>query len=123
MIISIIKHNFLYVLYRYHKSIFEDAINNSDLCHENVARFKRFLDSLHYKGPVVAMTDCTILKSGLQYSTNLGCIVGSTLDRNDCKIETYDDIYKKISDIKQRNAIAKYIRVYVLQVNLLKKLI
>ncbi|UZO23436.1 uncharacterized protein OCT59_015776 [Rhizophagus irregularis] len=40
------------------------------------------------------------------------------LDRNDCKIETYDDIYKKISDIKQRNAIAKYVRVYVLQVPL-----
>ncbi|RGB23054.1 hypothetical protein C1646_822277 [Rhizophagus diaphanus] len=36
--------------------------------------------------------------------------------QNDCKIKTYDDIYKKISDIKQRNAIAKYIRVYVLQV-------
>ncbi|PKB97069.1 hypothetical protein RhiirA5_279367 [Rhizophagus irregularis] len=100
------------------RSISEDAINNPDLCHENVARFKRLLDSLHYKGPVVAMTDCTILKSGLQYSTNLGCIVGSTLDRNDCKIETYDDIYKKISDIKQRNAIAKYVRVYVLQVPL-----
>lgn len=66
------------------------------------------------------MTDCTILKTGLQYSANLGCIVGSTLDRNDCKIKTYDDIYDKISDIKQKDAIAKYVRIYVLQVNLLK---
>ncbi|PKK57740.1 hypothetical protein RhiirC2_797512 [Rhizophagus irregularis] len=66
------------------------------------------------------MTDCTILKFGLQYLTNLGCIVGSTLDRNDCKIETYNNIYKKISDIKQRNVIAKYVRIYVLQVLLLK---
>jgi hypothetical protein len=112
MIISIIKHNFLYVLYRYHRSISKDAINNPGLCHENIARFKRLLDSLHYKGPVVVMMDCTILKFRLQYSTNLGCIVRSTLDRNDCKIETYDDIYKKISDIKQRNVIAKYVRVW-----------
>ncbi|PKK57592.1 hypothetical protein RhiirC2_797755 [Rhizophagus irregularis] len=79
---------------RYHKSISEDAINNPDLCHENVARFKRFLDSLHYKGSVIDMMDCTILKSKLQYSTNLGCI---------------------ISDIKQRNAIAKYVRIPLLR--------
>ncbi|EXX63831.1 hypothetical protein RirG_148620 [Rhizophagus irregularis DAOM 197198w] len=105
---------------RYHRSISKDTINNPDLCYENVARFKRLLDSLHYKGPVVVMTDCTILKSRLQYSTNLGYIVESTLDQNDCKIETYNDIYKKISDIKQRNAIAKYVRIYVFQIPLLK---
>ena len=46
---------------------------------------------LNYKGPVAAMTDCTKLKAGLQYSPKLGCVVESTLDRNDCKIETYDD--------------------------------
>ncbi|RGB26099.1 hypothetical protein C1646_770898 [Rhizophagus diaphanus] len=103
---------------RYHRSIPEDAINNPNLCHENVARFKRLLDSLHYKNNVVVMTDCTILKSRLQYSTNLGCIVRSTLDQNNCKIETYDNIYKKISDIKQRNVIAKYVKIYVLQVPL-----
>jgi hypothetical protein len=62
------------------------------------------------------MTDCTKLKAGLQYSSNLGCIVGSILDRNDCKIEIYDDIYDKISNIKQKNAIANYVRAYILQV-------
>ncbi|PKY48484.1 hypothetical protein RhiirA4_422203 [Rhizophagus irregularis] len=105
---------------RHHRSISEDAIKNPDLCYENVARFKRLLDSLHYKGPVVAMTDYTILKAGLQYSTNLGCIVGSTLNRDDCKIKTYDDIYDKTFNIKQENAIAKYVRIYVLQVPLPK---
>ncbi|CAG8826962.1 1769_t:CDS:1, partial [Gigaspora rosea] len=80
----------------------------------NVAQFKRFLNAVHYKGPVVAMTDCTKLKAGLQYSSNLGCIVGTTLNKNDCKIETYDDIYNKVSNIKQVNAIAKYVRVYIL---------
>ncbi|GBC08460.1 hypothetical protein RclHR1_08130003 [Rhizophagus clarus] len=80
-----------------HRSASEDAINNPDLCYENVARFKRLLDVLNYKGPVAAMTDCTKLKAGLQYSSKLGCIVRSTLNHNDCKIKTYDDIYDKVS--------------------------
>ena len=62
---------------------------------------------------MVAMTDCMKLKAGLQYSSKLSCIVGSTLDSNDCKIETYDDIYDKVSNIKQRNAITKDVRVYI----------
>ncbi|CAB4436294.1 unnamed protein product [Rhizophagus irregularis] len=69
--------------------------------------FEQKANALHYKGPVVAMTDCTKLKAGLQYSSNLGCIVGSTLDRSDCMIETYDDIYDKVSNIKQRMQFAK----------------
>ncbi|CAB4434860.1 unnamed protein product [Rhizophagus irregularis] len=74
---------------RRHRSTLEDIINNPDLCYENVAQFKRLLDALHYKGPVVAMDRL------------------STLDRSDCMIETYDDIYDKVSNIKQKNAIAK----------------
>ncbi|CAG8769222.1 43349_t:CDS:2 [Gigaspora margarita] len=73
------------------RSISDDVINNPDLCYENVVCFKRLLDTLHYKG----------------------CIVGSTLNRNHCKIETYDDIYNKISNIKQKNAVAKYVKAYI----------
>ncbi|CAG8822923.1 5389_t:CDS:2, partial [Gigaspora margarita] len=103
-----------------YRSILDDAINNPDLCYKNVVRFKRLLDTLHYKGPIVAMTDCMKVKSGLQFSSSLGCIVGSTLNQNDCIIKTYDDIYDKVSNKKQKNAIAKYVRVYVLQVPLPK---
>ncbi|CAG8501805.1 20379_t:CDS:2 [Gigaspora margarita] len=39
--------------------------------------------------------------------------VVALLDHNYCKIETYDDIYNKVSDIKQKNAVAKYVRAYV----------
>ncbi|CAB4445037.1 unnamed protein product [Rhizophagus irregularis] len=105
---------------RRHRSTSENAINNPDLCYENVARFKRLLDVLNYKGPVAAMTDCTKLKTGLQYSSKLGCIVRSTLDHSDCKIEIYDDIYDTVSNIKNKNAIVKDVRIYVLQVPLLK---
>ncbi|CAG8855526.1 42995_t:CDS:1, partial [Gigaspora margarita] len=72
-----------------------NVINNPDLCYENVVCFKRLLDTLYYNGPVVVMTDCTKLKARLQYPSSLGCIVGSTLNHNHCKIETYDDIYKR----------------------------
>ncbi|CAG8816616.1 9723_t:CDS:2 [Gigaspora margarita] len=92
----------------------DNAINNSDLCYKNVAHFKRLLDILYYKGPVVAMTDCTKVKSGLHFSSSLDCIVESTLNQNDCIIKTYNDIYDKVSNIKQKNAIAKYVRVYAL---------
>lgn len=94
--------------YRRHRSTSEDMIiNNPDLCYKNVTQFKRLLDALHYKRPVVSMTDCTKLKAGLQYSSNLGCIVRSTLDRNNCMIETYDDIYGKVSNIKQKTQLQK----------------
>ncbi|CAG8781554.1 4269_t:CDS:2, partial [Gigaspora margarita] len=97
-----------------------NVINNPDLCYENVAHFKRLLDTLHYKSPILAITDCTKVKSELQFSSSLGCIVGLTLNQNDCIIKTYDDIYDKVSNIKQKNAISKYVRVYALQVPFLK---
>ncbi|RHZ82106.1 hypothetical protein Glove_114g59 [Diversispora epigaea] len=36
-----------------------DTLTNPDLCFENVARFKRFLDKINYKGPIAAMSDNT----------------------------------------------------------------
>ncbi|EXX56450.1 hypothetical protein RirG_216130 [Rhizophagus irregularis DAOM 197198w] len=105
---------------RRHRSASEDAINNPDLCYENVARFKRLLDVLNYKGSVAAMTDCTKLKTGLQYLSKLGCIVRSTLNYSDCKIKTYDNIYNTVSNIKNKNAITKDVKIYILQVPLLK---
>ncbi|CAG8652026.1 32367_t:CDS:2, partial [Racocetra persica] len=81
----------------HYRSISNNTINNSDLCYKNVVRFKKLLDTLHYKDPVVTMTDCTKVKSGLQFFSSLGCIVGSTLNQNDCIIKTYDDIYDKVS--------------------------
>lgn len=105
-----------WINYRRHRSASEDAINNPDLCYENVARFKRLLDVLNYKGSVAAMTDCTKLKTGLQYLSKLGCIVRSTLNYSDCKIKTYDNIYNTVSNIKNKNAITKDVKIYILQV-------
>ncbi|RIB02308.1 hypothetical protein C2G38_2228167 [Gigaspora rosea] len=47
-------------------------LTNPELCYENVAKFKRLLDTINYNGPIAAMTDNTKLKLGLRYSSNLG---------------------------------------------------
>ena len=89
------------------------------MCYENVARFKRLLDTLKYDGPVVAMTDNTKLKPGLQYSAQFGCIIGSSLQQEETQVNSYDDISVIINNIKERKAIAKEVRAYLLQVRTL----
>ncbi|RHZ57144.1 hypothetical protein Glove_393g20 [Diversispora epigaea] len=97
-----------------------DMLTNPDLCFENVARFKRFLDKINYKGPIAAMSDNTKLKPSLRYSSQLGCIIGSTLSQEETKINAYSDIPKVIQLIKDKNEIANYVCVYILQVPLPK---
>jgi len=94
----------------------EDFLTNPDLYFENVARFKRLIDSIQYNGPVVAMTDNTKLKSRLRYSPTFGYIIGSIFLVEETKISVYADIPNIISKIKNEKAIAKNIRVYMLQV-------
>ncbi|EXX60238.1 hypothetical protein RirG_181750 [Rhizophagus irregularis DAOM 197198w] len=98
----------------------EDILTDPTLCFENVAHFKRFLDSIGYDGPIAAMSDNTKLKPRLRYSLQMGCIIGSTFSVNETSIETYNDIPLVINKIKENNSIAKYVRVYILQVPLPK---
>ncbi|RHZ80535.1 hypothetical protein Glove_134g157 [Diversispora epigaea] len=97
-----------------------DTLTNPDLCFENVVRFKRFLDKINYKGPIVTMSDNTKLKPSLRYSSQLGCIVGSILSNEETKIQAYDDIPRIINSIKDKKAIVNYVRVYILQILLPK---
>lgn len=101
---------------RLHHAQSDDAIINTELCYENMVRFKRFADSLNYNGPVAAMTDNTKLKERLSYSATLGCVIGSTLSTSETKASNYKEIIAIIDKIKVKNAIAKQVRVYLLQV-------
>ena len=65
------------------------------------------------------MTDNTKLKPGLQYSAQFGCIVGSSLQQEETQVNNYDDISVIINNIKERKAIAKEVRAYLLQVRIL----
>ena len=76
-------------------------LTDPTLCFENVARFKRFLDSIGYDGPIAAITDNTKLKPHLRYSSQMGCIIGSTFSNNEANITTYDDIPITINNIKE----------------------
>ncbi|PKB96771.1 hypothetical protein RhiirA5_434269, partial [Rhizophagus irregularis] len=71
---------------RYLRRNDEDCLTNPDLCYENVAKFKRLIDTIKYNGPIAAMTDNTKLKSCLRYSPQLGCIVGSILPNDQTKV-------------------------------------
>jgi hypothetical protein len=53
----------------------------------------------------------------------MGCIIGSTFSVNETSIETYNDIPLVINKIKENNSIAKYVRVYILQVNIINILV
>ncbi|GBB96321.1 hypothetical protein RclHR1_27250001 [Rhizophagus clarus] len=98
----------------------EDRLTDPDLCFENIARFKRLIDSIQYNGPVVVMTDITKLKSRLRYSPTFGCIIGSVFPIEETKINVYADIPNIISKIKNEKAIAKDVHAYMLQIPLPK---
>ena len=91
----------------------EDCLTNPDLCYENVAKFKRLIDTIKYNSPIAAMTDNTKLKPCLRYSSQLGCIVGLTLSNSQTKVNVYGDIPKIINNIKDQMLISKDVRVYM----------
>lgn len=109
------KNIFLFRLLR-QKS--EEFIYNTDICFENIARFKRLADSMNYNGPVIAMTDNTKLRPRLGYSANFGCIIGSTFSLEQTHVENYDEVKLTIQNIISNNAIAKQVRLYLLQVSI-----
>ncbi|CAG8788506.1 42886_t:CDS:2, partial [Gigaspora margarita] len=84
-----------------------EYLTNSELCYENVAKFKKLIDTINYNGPIAAMTDNTKLKLGLRYSSNLGCIIESVLSNEETKINIYSDISRIINKIKTEDRIAK----------------
>jgi hypothetical protein len=105
-----------FYIFRHLRRNSKDRLTDPDLCYENVARFKRLVDSIQYDGPVTAMTDNTKLKCRLRYSPTFGCIIGSVFPKEDTKIEVYGDIPKIVSKIKNEKVIAKDVRAYMLQV-------
>jgi hypothetical protein len=52
-----------------------------------MARVKHFVDSISYKGPIVAAGNCMKLRSRLTYSNDFGSrILGSVLPYEECKV-------------------------------------
>ncbi|RIB11242.1 hypothetical protein C2G38_2262096 [Gigaspora rosea] len=98
----------------------EEHILDTSICLENMARFKRLADSMNYNGPVIAMTDNTKLRPRLGYSASLGCIVGSTFSLNQARVNDYNEVNTVIQNMVANKAIAKQVRLYLLQIPLPK---
>lgn len=95
----------------------EDALQNPYLIYENIARVKRFVDFIRYKGPLVVAGYCTKLKRRLTYSNDFGShILGSVLLSQDCEVHDVEDIAKIIDNIKKKNGIASQVRAILIRV-------
>ncbi|CAG8634282.1 21123_t:CDS:2 [Gigaspora margarita] len=61
------------------------------------------------------MTNNTKLYSRLGYSANLECIIGSTFSYDQTRVEHYNEVEPILQSIISNNAIAKQVRLYLLQ--------
>jgi hypothetical protein len=96
----------------------EDALRNPYLIYENVARVRRFVDSIKYLGPVAIAGDCTKVRSRLTYSTDFGShILGSVLPLQECEVDDPDDIDDIIDKVKKKKAMASQVRAILVKVN------
>ncbi|KAJ3845783.1 hypothetical protein EV368DRAFT_70439, partial [Lentinula lateritia] len=70
-----------------------DALQNPYLIFENVARVKRYCDSISYSGPVIAGSDCTKVKKHMNFSVQFGChILGTIMPMEMVEVESTEDI-------------------------------
>lgn len=104
------------MIFRHFRSKDQDILTSPEISLENIARFAKIADELHWKGPVVLMTDCTKLRPKVVYSQEFGSIMGSILPTDQTKCETYDDIHKIMNNIKEQGAIATQVRGFLLKV-------
>ncbi|CAB4429964.1 unnamed protein product [Rhizophagus irregularis] len=97
-------------------TILASTIDDPSICFENMAKFRKFLNSINYNGPITASTDNTKLEEKLHYSVSLNAILGSTLPLQETLVSSYNKINTIIKKIQTNNTIAKYVRVYILQI-------
>ncbi|KAJ7041877.1 hypothetical protein C8F04DRAFT_1390777 [Mycena alexandri] len=96
-----------------------DALQNPYLIFENMARVKRLVDSINYRGPVAVAGDCTKVRKRLAYSNDFGGhILGSVWELEDCIAEDPADIERVIGEIAREKAQASQVRAILVKVPL-----
>lgn len=94
-----------------------DALQNPYLIYENIARVKRFVDSVGYEGPIAIAGDCTKVRTRLSYSNDYGShILGSVLPLDECEVLEADDIEAVIDSITKKKAVASQVRAILAKV-------
>ena len=104
------------MIFRWFRSKDQDILTNPEISFENITQFAKVANELQWKGPVVLMTDCTKLQPKVVYSQEFDDIMGSILSVNQTKCETYDDIHQTMKKIKEQDAVATQIHVFLLKV-------
>jgi hypothetical protein len=95
----------------------EDALRNPALIYENIARVKRFVDSIKYTGPIAIAGDCTKVRARLTYSNDFGShILGSTLPLDECEVDNPDDIDDILKNITKKKVLATQVRAILAKV-------
>ena len=61
-----------------------------------MAKFRKFLNSINYDGPIAASMDNTKLEEKLRYSASLGAILGSTLALQETLVSSYNEIILQV---------------------------
>ncbi|OSC98921.1 hypothetical protein PYCCODRAFT_1396354 [Trametes coccinea BRFM310] len=96
-----------------------DVLSKPDLDFDNVARVKRLMDSLKYRGPVAVAGDCTKVRQRLSYSNDHGShILGSTLSLDDCVIDEVDDITRIVARVRSEKKFASQVRAILVKIPL-----
>lgn len=88
------------------------------LVYENVARLKRYLDSVKYQGPVLIAADCTKVRKRMNFSTQFGChVLGTTFDLADVEVEDAEDINEIVDRAVKKKAVASQARAIIAKVS------
>ncbi|KAJ4480786.1 hypothetical protein C8R41DRAFT_771229 [Lentinula lateritia] len=96
-----------------------DALQNPYLIFENVARAKRYYDSISYLGPVIAGSDCTKVKKRMNFSTSFGChILGTTMPLQMVEVDSAEDINEIVDQVVSEKTLATQARAVIMKVPL-----
>ena len=114
---------FNFILIRIYRSLVansKDALQNPALVYKNMARVKRLVEVVKFKGPLAAASDCTKVKKRLSYSNDFGShVLGSVLPLEECEVEEGEDIDEVINEIKKKKAMASQTCAIIMKVNAL----
>ncbi|KAJ3502810.1 hypothetical protein NLJ89_g8719 [Agrocybe chaxingu] len=96
-----------------------DALQNPYLIFENVARVKRYVDSVKYTGPILVGSDCTKVRKRLNFSTQHGShILGTTLDLAEVEVDSVEDIDEIVERTVRQKAHATQVRAILARIPL-----
>ena len=70
-----------------------------------MARVKRLVEAVKFKGPLATASDCTKVKKRLSYSNDFGShVLGSVLLLEECEVKEGEDIDEVVNEIKKKKS-------------------